>query len=166
MGELYKYYKALEDAYNSGVLHFENNSDRGHNAEVMLLMLRKANRIGMVCGSMSVFRKSFYEHVKSAYPDEGGILEEKMTEALHQFISDPTKSITVVLENPEGEEFDGFLIPKEDFRSKARMYVLKWDEYMPELGHFSYSQEDERIVRLENDKDSHEALVKIGNWEE
>lgn len=164
MGKLYEFYDKLAAAYDKDELVFENNFDRGHNAAVMLLMLRKSKRISMVCGSMSVFRKSFYRYIREDYPADGERMEEEIRESLRSFISRSDTKLRIILENPTGKEFDEFLIPIEEFCQNAEIYKLKWDRDMPELGHFSFT-EDEKIVRLENNKETHEALIKIGNWD-
>lgn len=165
MGKLYDFYDKIENDYESGELAFENNNDRGHNAMVMLLMLRKSKDIGMFCGSMSVFRNSFYKHIIEKYPEEGAKLKDDMKKALTDYVSAEDTSLKIILENPGTSKIDNLIICKEDFYKKAKMYALKWEDYLPELGHFSFTS-DERIVRLENDKEEHDAMIKIGNWDE
>lgn len=164
MEELTKYYEELTAAYDNSNWFFRQNNDCAHNATIIRVMLEKATSINMFCGKMSVFKKDFYTKVEERYPGYGSILKDKVAGALRSFLKKNNANLTVVMENYDENVFDDFIISAEEFKTALPVHLYALKDYLlskSELPHFSFT-ENERMVRIETDKESHEAICKIG----
>lgn len=162
--EIKEYYNQLSLAYKSDEWFYRQNEDRAHNAAIMLVMLENATEISMFCGEMSVFRKRFYEYINQAEPGLGDELRNSISEALLRFISDPNKKITIILEDFSDVYLSDLIIPKDKFLYSPSVKILSLpDDYIGKesIFHVTFT-ENEHMVRLEINKDSHEAICKIG----
>lgn len=158
------YYNQMEQTYDSGKVYIYSNTDRAHNAAIMLLMLSKASGISMFCGSLSILRKSFYTHIeKEISVEDSSFLLNGIMEAWTRFISRDGSSIKIILENKRDFSKDDLIIPLEDLNSKkvSISYLPDYVDFKDKINHFSFS-EDNRILRIEIDKNSHEAFCKVG----
>lgn len=154
----------MEQTYDSGKVYIYSNTDRAHNAAIMLLMLNKASGISMYCGSLSFLRKSFYDHIaheKSA--EDAEFLKNGIQNAWSRFISSYDTSINIILEDKRNFSKDELIIPFEDFSKKKVnvSYLPNNVDFKDKINHFSFT-EDDRILRIEINKESHEAFCKVG----
>lgn len=98
--DIQAYYNALKDAFQSQQESNTFNSDRSHNATVFRFMLDNSKAIKMYCGELSVFRKSFYDHVKkNAEQGEGVKIMDAMSESLRTFLAKDDTHLTIIVEN-------------------------------------------------------------------
>lgn len=164
MDEILKYYDELQKIYDSNELKFKDNSDHAHNAMILRLMLNNSNRIYMYCGSMSIFRNQFYNHIPVEYREA---TKNLVREDLIEFLNRPDTEITVIMENDLPEGSGAELIVDAEMLS-SRLTLLKLPNYddnlyrslRDDIYHFSFT-EDGRIVRMETDKTNHKAVCRI-----
>ncbi len=166
------YYQKLATAFDSEVAPPHYNSDRSHNATVMRFMLNESSTINMYCGQFSVFRESFFKHIKDdnvTENDESDIsdyLKRKLSESLIAFLDKDDASFNIIFESYDDKYFDDKyfddLICFDKFKTsfdnnKIRLYKLDNSlSFKKYINHFSYS--DSQIVRLEQDKKKHSAI--------
>ncbi|MDE7431241.1 MAG: hypothetical protein K2N34_04925 [Lachnospiraceae bacterium] len=163
-----KYYQELCEAYDRNEWYFTQNEDRAHNAIIMRVMMEKASNIRMYCGEMSVFRKGFYRHVDEKYPGKGSELMNKVSEALLSFLDRDNANLAIVLERFDEDILNDLIVPRKKFQMSlgVKLFVLP-----EEIGnknaipHLAFTN-DERIVRLELNKQTHQAVCKIGEGED
>lgn len=163
-----KYYQELCQAFDNNEWHFTQNRDRAHNATIMRVMLEKADSIKMYCGELSVFRKSFYRHINTDYPGYGEIVKGQVEKALNSFLERPKSRLTIIIENYSEEIFNDFIIDPEKFKRSLAVEITYLPENVKnknEIPHIVFTA-DERMVRLELNKKTHEAICKIGFCEE
>ncbi|MEZ3549730.1 MAG: hypothetical protein K1W02_03215 [Muribaculaceae bacterium] len=163
--ELKKYYEELTDAYKRNEWHYTMNSDRRHNAVIMLVMLENAKKIKMFCGEMSVFRKGFYKHIQESDSSSAQDLMDRMSYALQEFLSYDDSHIDIILEDFKDEYLDDLIIPRRIFLSKLGLDLFYLPEYIgnkKEIPHITYTDDDRKMVRIELDPQKHEAICKIG----
>lgn len=163
--ELDGYYKGLESAYRADEECIKKNNDRVHNSVIMCFMLNNMNSIKMFCGEMSVFRNSFYDHIKQDRTDGKGDeistkLKDGLAKALDNFLSKPDSSLQILLENKLdlNNSIDFF---HKDFFKKiqdGRIRVSYLGDELEEkeiYGHMTIG--DTKMYRMENDKLYHSA---------
>lgn len=168
--ELEIYYQKLNTAFNSKETSSHYNSDRTHNAMVMCFMLDKSSSINMYCGQLSVFRESFFNHIKKDNTDNdtkndiSDELKEKLRGCLTNFLDQENVSFNVIFES-YNEEYSKDLLYKDEFLSgieNDKIHFYKLDDslsFKKDLYHFSYT--NSQIVRLEQDKMKHSAICTI-----
>lgn len=164
MEDLEKYYKKLCDAYDLNEWYYTQNKDRAHNATVMRVMLEKSSDISMYCGEMSVFRKGFYRHINEIYTGKGDELKEHVSSALKNFIEKDRASLRIIVENFKDEILNDLIIPREEFATSLAVSIYQLPDEIGNkrnLPHIAFTT-DERMVRLELNKITHQALCKIG----
>ncbi len=161
--ELTEYYERLCKAYDSNEQLFITNHARAHNALIMRVMLEKAKEVNMYCGEMSVFRKGFYDHIRREDTALGNEMEQTMATVLTNFLTKPSKQLSVLFENYHDRYLDDLIVPLEIFKGstvklKKLPDTIANKRYIP---HISFTG-NERMVRFELDKDTHQAVCKIG----
>lgn len=178
------YYQKLNTALESSDASFIFNKDRSHNATIMRFMFDKSNEVCMYCGSMSVFRKGFYEKIenesgsaekdkKQEYTAEERKMmakeaKEGITTSLKSFFDKKGSKLSVIMENFE-EGFLDDLIDENLFKenvAKGQLLLYSLNDgftFKSKLSHFSSS--DQKIVRLEQDKEEHSAVCIINDNE-
>lgn len=161
--EFERYYKELSEAYDRGDLFFTRNSDKLHNAAIMLLMLEKGTRISMFCGSMSVFRNKFYSDItdNSAENEE---IKKKVSDAFNKFLAKENSHIDIILEK-EPVNLTGDLIFDKSLLGNESVEIYQIPDVIREyagLNHYSFI-DDSKITRIESDAVNHTAICKIGN---
>jgi hypothetical protein len=162
-----EYYEELLKAYVSGEWYFAQNKDRAHNATIMRVMLEKATEIRMFCGEMSVFRKGFYRHIQKDNPELAQYLMDNVREALRGFLSRCDTRMTLILEEYNKEYWADTILPRSEFLNSLGFELLELPDYIgnkKSLSHITIA-DDERMVRLEVDKTTHEAVCKTGKTE-
>lgn len=163
--DIKKYLRELNEAYDGNHLFYRDNTDRSHNAAIMLVMLQKSHDIKMYCGEMSVFRTSFYDHIKREDEATADYLRAEMTSALSSYLREG-KNLNIILEN-QPTCLKDTLIPKADLKSAMSqshfqlMVLPDGLKSKKEIGHFAYG-DTQRILRLETNKENHEATCRIG----
>lgn len=164
MCRIEEYYKKMEETYDAGKMSIYSNTDRSHNAAIMLLMLKKALKISIFCGSLSFLCKDFYEDIENNSPEDAQFLKEKIRDAWSQFIAKSDSKIDIILENKRDFSQEELIIPIEKLRNEKVeiTYLPKNVKNKDKIKHFSFT-EDNRIVRIEIDKENHQALCKIGD---
>lgn len=159
-----KYYTELCEAYDRGTWYYTKNSDRAHNAAIMLVMLEKAKDISMFCGQLSVFRKSFYRRINEQYPGSGQELLDHVATALSSFLKKEGNRLTILLENYSKKILTDLIISKDELIRSLAVDIYALPDYIGNKGsiyHVAFTEE-ERMVRLELDKTGHQAICKIG----
>lgn len=162
--EFERYYNELAEAYNRKELYFTRNSDKLHNAAIMLLMLEKGTRISMFCGSMSVFKNKFYSNI-TCNEKENEEIKKKLSDAFNIFIAKENTHIDIILEKEPVKIVDDLIFDSALLTPKADIYVIP--DVIRELSginHYSFI-DDAEITRIETDADNHTAICKIGNAE-
>ncbi len=169
--ELNNYYDSLCDKYKRGKTEIVLNADRAHNSVIEKFMLDFSTNIKMYCGEMSVFRDGFYTHIDENNKHNdckdvfiGKILKENLCTSLINFINKPDTTLRIFLDRYEKSFFDD-LIEKTIFRrgiveGKISLYKLK-DNLFKNNKAFHMSIADDKIIRLERDIDTHEAICTI-----
>lgn len=163
--DIKKYLTELTDAYDEQKLFFRDNTDKSHNAAIMLVMLQKSHDIKMYCGKMSVFRNGFYNDIANDDEATSEYLRARMASALSSYLKDG-KSLKIILEN-KPENINDTIIPKSELESafKNNHFMLSAlpDGLISKKGidHFSYG-DNQRILRWETDKVDHQATCRIG----
>jgi len=163
MNEVERYYSELLSAYDNNSLIYRDNTDRIHNAAIMLLMLTKGSSIKMFCGEMSIFRDEFYNEMANTDAPASKHWKEKITAALSDFLSDENRSLEIVVENYSDSMLDDFLLSKGVI-DKAPISIFQLPDSIKnkhDILHFSLTG-DERIVRLETEKKNHTAICRVG----
>lgn len=163
--ELQTYYEELSNAYDHNQWYYTMNSDRRHNAIIMLVMLEKADKIRMYCGEMSVFRKDFYQEIYKSYPQSAQELMDRMSKALEKFLNRENSHIDIILENFSPELLDDLIVPKRLFMSRLGLDLYFLPDSIgnkKEIPHIAYTDDDRKMVRIETDKKTHEAMCKVG----
>lgn len=163
MDEIEKYYSELLSAYDSNRLLYRDNTDRLHNAAIMLLMLTRATSIKMYCGEMSIFRETFYNEIAKENRVLADEWKRKISEALRAFLADDSHSLEIVVENYNPELLNDFIIsPDEIKRGQFQIFQLPDSiQNKHDILHFSFTG-DEKIERIEIEKDKHTAICRIG----
>ena len=162
--KLNKYYNTLCEAYDRNEWFFAQNEDRAHNAVIMLVMLEKSNYIKMFCGEMSVFRNSFYDEIEKEHLGQGVELKRRMADALRRFLNREDSTLKIVMEFFDKAFFSDTIVPKTFFVSNSNVELSALPKELAgklNIPHLAFT-EDERMVRIELDKDTHEAICKIG----
>lgn len=165
------YYNKLNEALETSEASFIFNRDRSHNSTIMRFMFDKSHEIYMFCGSMSVFRKGFYEKIgtdeKNNYAKEiANEAENSLVDSMRKFFAKDGAKLFVILEN-YNPAFLKDVIDVElfkDNRLKGKLMLYKLDEsftFKKRLSHFSSS--DIKIVRLEQDKEEHSAVCIVND---
>lgn len=163
-----KYYKNLCDAYDRNEWFFTQNEDRAHNATIMRVMLEKSEDIRMYCGEMSVFRESFYNHIEREHSGLGSELRSKVADALGKFLKKTNSRLQIILEEYDKSIFNDLIIPFRELNSSLGVEIYRLPDEIgnkKEIPHVAFTR-DERMVRIELDKTSHEAICKIGTGED
>lgn len=161
--ELINYYNNLCDAYDGNLKLFVTNHAYTHNALIMRVMLEKSNEVNMYCGEMSVFRKGFYDHIRKENQALGDDMEHGMADVLKKFLTNPEKQLSVLFENYKDKYLSDLIVPLELFKASS-VELLKLPDtiankqYIP---HISFTG-NERMVRFELNKETHEAVCRIG----
>ncbi|MBD5272045.1 MAG: hypothetical protein HDS42_02030 [Bacteroides sp.] len=167
MKEALKYYEEIRNDYQKGKINVVRNSDRSHNAMIMRLMLESSDEISMFCGEMSIFRKGFYDHIKTENKERGEKIEALISKALKDFIGREQAKLNIILPSFDESFLNDLIVEKEEFRKVANIHVLPsiddkgYNEALKQLNHFSYTK-DKKITRIEDDMDLHEATLIIG----
>ncbi len=161
--ELTEYYERLCKAYDNNEQLFITNHARAHNALIMRVMLEKAKEVNMYCGEMSVFRKGFYDHIRREDSALGSEMENMMATVLTDFLTKPDKQLSVLFENYHDSYLDDLIVPLETVKEsnvklKKLPDTIANKRYIP---HISFTG-NERMVRFELNKDTHQAVCKIG----
>ena len=160
------YYDTLVERLESGKPLYFSNSDRSHNAMVMKFMLNKSSIINMYCGEMSVFRKSFYDHIeKDSSELIARNLIDDISRSLDLFLNKDDVQFNIIVETYK-EEYLNDLICGEAFslgirEKKINLFKLKDDSFKNKFDHFTVS--DAKLVRLEEDKDKHIAICSLNH---
>ncbi len=147
------------------------NSDRGHNAVVMQVILDKAAHIKMFCGELSIFRKEFKDKVEASYPidNEGQEIMDGLKCALDKFLRDG-KKLEIIMEHPFLDLFYADEIYKNTLREYSikgniELYRIKNGEQSVKMGvarnHFTVA--DNKMYRQEIKADRHEAICCLNN---
>lgn len=147
---------------------YGRNSDRQHNAALMVLMLKSgAKQICMFCGEMSVFRNGFYAEIKDERdPEVGKRIKDDVSNALTDFLAKDDSRLRVILEDFKTDYLTDLIIGRELFseaqrKGKIELYKMHdWVLSKPDIDHYSYT-DDLRIVRFEDDKQLHKAFYAI-----
>lgn len=168
--DLELYYQKLNGAFGREESSSHYNSDRSHNASVMRFMLDKSSSINMYCGQLSVFRESFFKHIKEdnakecSENDISDNLKNTLIESLISFLNKEDVSLNIIFESYDDKYFED-LICRDEFlkgieKNKIRLYKLDNSlSFKKYIYHFSYT--DSQIVRLEQDKMKHSAICTI-----
>lgn len=165
MEEIIEYFNTLEKAYYDGNLFFCNNSDCAHNAAISILMFEKGSHVLMFCGKMSIFHKDFYDKIRKINGEEcGNYLQKRMIESWLNFISKNNSKFEIILESNSKSFADNLIFSKNVLDiDKVNIRAIRSSiGNKGSLTHFSFTG-DEQIVRIELDKESHQAICKIGN---
>lgn len=163
-----QYYRDLCEAYDRNEWYCTHNEDRAHNATIMRVMMEKSSNIRMYCGEMSVFRKGFYRHVEEKYPGKGPELMNNVSEAFVDFLKRDNAKLSIVLERFEEDFLNDLIVPRKQFQMAlgVKLFVLPEEIGNKDaIPHLAFTN-DERIVRLELNKTTHQALCKIGVGED
>lgn len=162
--DIKKYLTELTDAYDEQKLFFRDNTDKSHNAAIMLVMLQKSHDIKMYCGKMSVFRNGFYNDIADDATAE--YLRSEMASALSSYLNGGN-NLNIILEEYKPDYLNDTIIPRSELESafKNNRFMLSAlpDGLMSKKGidHFSYG-DNQRILRWETDKVDHQATCRIG----
>lgn len=170
--DLDNYYHNLCEIFKGTDEDFVMNHDRAHNAVIESFMLDKSSVINMYCGEMSVFREGFYNHINQDHNNDlaegetplGDSIKNKVIESLKYFINRPNASLNIYF-----ERFDRkYLRDLIDYRvfndgvnsGKIRLFKLDDNLFLKNgMSHVSYT--DTNIVRMERNKETHEATCAI-----
>lgn len=157
------YYNELVNAYDHNDWFYAENTDRMHNATIMRVMLEKASKIYMYCGELSVLRDSFYSHIEKQNRELGISLKEDVSKAFDEFIKNRSNSLEIIMENYSEDFFRDLIINKELLKGEnvKILYLPDAIEIKKNLPHIAFTQDD-RMVRIELNKETHEAICKIG----
>lgn len=161
--EFERYYNELAEAYDTKELYFTRNSDKLHNAAIMLLMLEKGTRISMFCGSMSVFKNKFYSDL-TANDTENEEIKKKLSDAFKIFIAKENSHIDIILEK-KPVNLTGDLIFDKSLLNNEAVEIFRIPDVIREyagINHYSFI-DDSEITRIESDAENHTAICKIGN---
>lgn len=158
-----EYYDALVQATKAQESYYCYNKDREHNAAILSAMFETSSEIRMYCGSMSIFRKSFWDR----FGENANIM--KTFEAnLNDFSNKKGNVLEIVVENyPKGGFQD--LVFEKTLRKmfigkKLKLFKLGDNvAFKEEIPHFSIATPC--FVRVEQDKELHTALCAINNQE-
>lgn len=164
--EIKAYLKELRDAYDNQKLFFRDNTDRSHNAAIMLVMLQKSHDIKMYCGEMSVFRNGFYDYIQKDDEATAEYLRTEMASALSSYLNNGN-NLNIILEEYKPHYLNDTIIPRTELESAmAQNHFLL--ETLPNglmskkgIDHFSYG-DGQRILRWETNKENHQATCRIG----
>ncbi len=157
------YFAELENAAKGSSPYYCYNEDREHNAAILSAMFSTSNRIKMYCGSMSVFRKSFWDKIKNSSP-----IVQIFKEKLNEFAGHENNSLEIVVENYPENGFCDFkfkdILSKMLEAKKLKLYKLGDSiTFKEEIPHFTLASAC--FVRVEQDKENHSALCAINNEE-
>ncbi len=189
--DLKKYYEKLTELVqqNSDVPIL--NEDRAHNAVVMRVILENSEKIKMYCGEFSVFRTEFA--IKASKTIDEEIIPEGETDAdnlfmieaiegyltddgdkpfnpigglyksLLTFLKKDNTEMEVIVENPEGLKkesiYSKIIFP---YRNKIKFYKTEKGRKIEDYySHFTIG--DNRMYRMELEKESHEAICCFYN---
>lgn len=133
------YFAELEKAAKESSPYYCYNEDREHNAAILSAMFSTSNRIKMYCGSMSVFRKSFWDKIKNS-SEIVQIFEEK----LKGFADHENNSLEIVVENYPENGFCDFkfkeILTKMLEAKKLKLYKLGDSiTFKEEIPHFTFA---------------------------
>ena len=160
---LQQYYRrlneAIDHAYEKESIFF--NNDASHNAVVVAAMMNTSRSIQMYCGKMGLFRRDFPEKLKK---EDAQYVKETFDNALQAFTERGGK-IDAILEKKPAEDFWDNIAEeyKPCFRNGTiSISCLEGDIHpiVANWGHFCIA--DEKMYRLETDKDRQKALIAIG----
>lgn len=157
------YFVELDKAAKESTPYYCYNEDREHNAAILSAMFSTSDRIRMYCGSMSVFRKNFWDKIK----DSSAIIRI-FEEKLNEFAAHENNSFEIVVENYPEDGFRDFkfkdILSKMLEAKKLKLYKLGDSiTFKEEIPHFTFASAC--FVRVEQDKESHSALCAINNEE-
>lgn len=170
--DLNNYSDKLSKILESKQEDFVMNHDRAHNAVIESFMLKESKVINMYCGEMSVFREGFYNHINQDNNQNlaagetplGDSIKNMVIESLRNFVNKPNASLNIYF-----ERFDRkYLRDLIDYRvfndgvnsGKIRLFKLDDNLFLKNgMSHVSYT--DSKIVRMERNKETHEATCAI-----
>lgn len=170
--DLNNYSDKLRKILESKQEDFVMNHDRAHNAVIESFMLKNSKVINMYCGEMSVFREGFYNHINQDNNQNlvagetplGDSIKNMVIESLRNFVNIPNASLNIYF-----ERFDRkYLRDLIDYRvfndgvnsGKIRLFKLDDNLFLKNgMSHVSYT--DTKIVRMERNKETHEATCAI-----
>ena len=157
------YFAEVEKAAKDSTPYYCYNEDREHNAAILSAMFSTSNRIKMYCGSMSVFRNSFWDKIK-----DSSAIVQIFKEKLDEFADHENNSLEIVIENYPEEGFRDFkfkdILYKMLEAKKLKLYKLGDSiTFKEEIPHFTLASAC--FVRVEQDKENHSALCAINNEE-
>ncbi|MBD5333059.1 MAG: hypothetical protein HDR97_04885 [Bacteroides sp.] len=159
-----EFYTKIKGEYDDKKASSELNSDRMHNAAIMKLMLESSRDIFMFCGSLSIFRPEFYQHIAGKYDSEtADYVKVRIAKALSDFLSDEKRHLNVILEKDVKDLESSMILDCETVRSAINRGTLSLKSLNSKflwgnmLSHFAYSNDSE-MLRIEEDKIEHAGL--------
>lgn len=164
---LSQYYKELKEKFDSHSTFAIENKDRCHNAVIVRFMLEEANAIYMYCEQMSVFRDCFYDNIRCSVHGEDESLSDSLKEDVRKALKtylEQGRKLNIILRRFD-KAYLTDLIAREDFKKAAQrgdvnVYRIVEDLVAADsLAHFTFT--DNRIMRLEQDKELHSALCGV-----
>lgn len=161
--DIKKYFAEVENAAKENTPYYCYNEDREHNAAILSAMFSTSNRIRMYCGSMSVFRNSFWDKIK-----DSSAIVQIFEKKLNEFASEANNSFEIVVEKYPEDGFRDFKF-KDILSNMLETKILKLYKlgdsitFKEEIPYFTFASAC--FVRVEQDKESHSALCAINNEE-
>lgn len=169
--DLSQYYNRLQSKLNSQKQDFELNGDRAHNTTIMRFMLNNSKVIDMYCGEMSVFRDNFYQYINEEHRQNevqeellGDYSKRELVDSLRKFVEKEDTRLNIYLEKFNEDYFKDLI----DFQlfcegissGKINIYKME-DQLLLKSGLLHVACTDTKIVRMERDKYTHEAICAI-----
>ncbi len=170
--DLEDYYKRLQESYDSKKASFHYNSDRSHNVMIVRLMLDNSSRLDMFCGQLSIFREGFFKKIRDTYTerenqieDISAKLKDALTDSIKRFLKKENAVFNVIFENYKKEYLNDLICDElSDGIREGKINLYQLDDKLPnkeDLYHFAYT--DSKIIRLEQDKEQHNAICTIND---
>jgi len=162
------YYQVLKENYESGKPGMKFNKDRAHNSTVQRFMLDISREIKMFCGQLSVFRNGFYNYISEDSNELSEMLKNEIINSLSSFLIKEDSKLIIIFENFKKDYLKDLIVSETFLQGikdkKILLFKLKDNlKDKKNLNHFSIS--DKKIVRVEQDKEQHNAVCTI-NYEE
>ena len=152
------YYQKLKDAFESKGQSTIFNNDRMHNATIMCFMLDHCNKINMYCGEMSVLREKFYDKIEEKERNE---FKERISDKITRFLSEEGKQFNIIVENYDVDNANDLIckdVIRDGIKNKKISIKCLKDSYPYKGNSDHFCIADEKMVRLEIDKEDHTAM--------